>query len=174
MPRHRVEGIANEFLRLANAEGRSLTNMQLQKLPYIAHGWGLALTGRELVDESPVAFPYGPVYRRLYNALQRYGSGNVTDFIRDNDGTAAEAFGAPRGSVISCQLEPEETRLIQAVWDAYKKYHAFQLSNMTHQDDSPWTITTRESGPYSRISNDLIRRHYEALAAARRQAVAQL
>jgi uncharacterized phage-associated protein len=173
MPGHRVEAIANEFLRLAKAEGRSLTNMQLQKLPYIAHGWWLALADLELVDESPTTFPYGPVYRRLNNALKRYGSGNVTDFIRDNDGTPAEILGAPRGDVIAVTLAPEETRLIEAVWNAYKNYHAFQLSGMTHREGSPWTVTTQKSGPYKVISNDLIRQYYKGLATTRRQAVAQ-
>ena len=115
MPGHRVEAIANEFLKRAKAEDRTLTNMQLQKLPYIAHGWGLALTGKELVNCVPQAFPYGPVYRSLYGALKRYGSGAVSDFIHDNDGTAAEAFGAPPGGIVTASLEPDEVGLLNAV-----------------------------------------------------------
>jgi uncharacterized phage-associated protein len=52
MPAYRVEAIANEFVKRAQAEGRALTNMQLQKLPYIAHGWGLALRMRYKITAS--------------------------------------------------------------------------------------------------------------------------
>ncbi len=101
MPGHRVEAIANEFVKRARAEGRALTNMQLQKLPYIAHGWALALTSDELLSELPQAFPYGPVYRRLYDALKRYGAGKVTDFIYEGDGAAAIDFDGERGRVVT-------------------------------------------------------------------------
>jgi len=172
MPGHRVEAIANEFLKRAKEEGLALTNMQLQKLPYIAHGWGLAVTGKELVNEVPRAFPYGPVYRSLYDALKRYGSGSVSEFIHENDGTAKEMFGAPPGDVVTTDLEPDEIGLLNAVWNAYKGYHAFQLSQMTHQDDSPWTIATKNTGAFSPITNEIIKAHFVDLANRRRSAAA--
>ena len=168
MPGHRVEAIANEFIKLAKAESRPLTNMQLQKLPYVAHGWSLALLGDGLVGVSPTAFPYGPVYRSLYEALKRYGSGEVTDFIHEMDGTGAQEFGAPPGEVVKTTLTPDETKLINAVWNSYKKFSGYQLSNMTHQADSPWTITTKEQGSFSDIPNSLIQTHFLALAERRR------
>ncbi len=170
MPRHRVEAIANEFLKRSRAEGRSLTNMQLQKLPYIAHGWCLALAGDELVGEVPTAFPYGPVYLSLYDALRRYGSGAVGDFIHENDGTATESFGLVRGDVVNANLTDSEVKLVDAVWNAYKQFHAFQLSAMTHQDDSPWTVVTKRDGAYAPIPNDVIKTHFVELAARRRAA----
>lgn len=168
MPRHQVEAIANEFVKRARAEGLALTNMQLQKLPYIAYGWGIALTEEELLSELPQAFPYGPVYRKLYDALKRYGAGQVTDFIYEGDGAAAMGFNGERGEVVATTLSENETRLLDAVWNAYKKFSAYQLSAMTHQEDSPWTITTRDKGPYHAITNDLIRKHFLDLSQRRR------
>ncbi len=170
MPHHRVEAIANAFIRLARKEGRTLTNMQLQKLPYIAHGWGLVIVGGNLLDDVPQAWPYGPVYPRLYESLRRYGSGKVTDLIHQDDASPFCESEQDRGDIVEAALTPEETKLVQTVWDAYKGYTGQRLSALTHQPDSPWTITTRDKQAYAEIDNELIREHFQKLAERRRSA----
>jgi hypothetical protein len=73
--------VANEILRIAWAQGRTVSNMKLQKLVYIAHGWSLAILGKPLFYEPIYAWTYGPVVPRLYNALIKYGAGEVTELI---------------------------------------------------------------------------------------------
>jgi uncharacterized phage-associated protein len=73
--------VANEFLRLARDRGHELTNMQLQKLVYIAHGYTLAILHEPLVRQDIEAWRYGPVIKDLYQVLRQYGSGFVTDLI---------------------------------------------------------------------------------------------
>jgi len=170
MPAHRVEAIANEFITRARTEGRALSNMQLQKLPYIAHGWCLALLDHELLCDNPLTYPYGPVYPSLYKALRKYGSGEVSEPIRENDGTPAAIFNGQRGDVVTADLSDNETKLLNAVWGAYKKYSAFQLSELTHKPDSPWTLTTSRNGPYSVISNEVIKQHFDEIVRQRRSA----
>lgn len=158
---HDVAAIANEFLRLAREEGRTLTNMQLQKLPYIAQGWSLALrNGQPLIEQPVEAWPYGPVYRKLYNALAQYGSGPVTDFIHENDGNPYRVIDG-RGNKIKNKLTNDDCALIKAVWNNYRDYNAYQLSALTHQPNTPWSKTQEKHGQY--ISNTLIREHYEEL-----------
>ncbi|VVM20244.1 hypothetical protein BSPWISOXPB_8934 [uncultured Gammaproteobacteria bacterium] len=71
--------IANKFIDLAKNE--NLTNMQLQKMVYIAHGFNLALRGTKLYYEDTRAWNFGPVVPELYEKLQIYGSNKVTDKI---------------------------------------------------------------------------------------------
>jgi hypothetical protein len=74
--------IANEFISLAKERGEPLSNMKLQKLVFIAHGWSLAILNKPLFYEDVCAWRYGPVVPKLYDALIKYGSGNVTDYIK--------------------------------------------------------------------------------------------
>lgn len=164
MPDHRVAAVANEFLDRAQREGISLTNMQLQKLPYIAYGWNLALRHERLISCSPQAWKYGPVYPELYEKLKRYGATQVTGFIHENDDNP---FADRRGEVIREPFTPGETELLNTVWDAYKQYNGFALSVMTHRQGTPWTKTFRDgAGNGETIPDTLIQQHYVELANA--------
>ena len=72
MPNHRPEAIANEFLRRAGSNG--LTQMQLQKLVYIAHGWTLAIRNEPLVNARLEAWERGPVYPELAKNIAHAGA----------------------------------------------------------------------------------------------------
>lgn len=164
MPNHNVAAVANEFLKRAKREGMDLTNMQLQKLPYIAYGWNLALRHERLVSSHPHAWKYGPVYPELYEKLKKYGATKVKDFIHENDGNP---FADHRGAIIQEEFTPEEVDLLNTVWDAYKQYNGFTLSVMTHRKGTPWTETFLDGrGNGDIIPDALIEQHYTDLANA--------
>jgi uncharacterized phage-associated protein len=73
--------IANEFIRMGASSGETFTQMHLQELVYIAHGWCLALTGEPLTGDRPEARQYGPEYRRISEALVKCGTRPVTTKI---------------------------------------------------------------------------------------------
>jgi len=156
--------IANKFLEFARDEGRLLTNMHLQKLALIAHGWNLALFKKPLIGGEAKVWKFGPVYPELYNALSKYGSGSVTDLVRQNDDNVD--YDVPRGPVVRAQFSQQQEKLLKAVWDSFKTFSGLELSAMTHMDNSPWSIAKKQYGLNSSIPDDLSRSYYEDLLKA--------
>lgn len=160
MPYHSSLAIANEFLRRARDERRQLTHMHLQKLVYLAHGWGLAVTGKPLIEDDIEAWEYGPVIRKLYDALRHYGRGAIPGQIRWGDDTP---FRFDNRGEAKAELRPEELAVIDKVWQTYRGYEAFQLSALTHAERSPWE-RAYEPGKNRVIDNDRIWDYFAELA----------
>ena len=156
--------IANEFLKRANNDSKRLTQMQLQKLVYIAHGWNLVINQRPLTDDPIQAWDYGPVYPALWQTLNRYGKKSVDNLIKVSEYDAVALF---RGDQISEeQLSPEDEQVINEVYQAYSDFHAFQLSERTHASGTPWhQIYIEKNHRRGTIDNDRIKCHFESLAA---------
>lgn len=155
--------IANEFIRRSLAPGgHPITQMQVQKLVYLAHGWGLAVLNKRLVEDQVQAWEFGPVIPNLYSALRKFGRspishplkwGDDTPFSFDSDGEAFE------------ELAPEEAEVLDLVWNTYGKYPAFKLSALTHQDGTPWSLAF-EHGRNRPIDDKTIKQHFDSLLEA--------
>lgn len=63
--------------RLGERSGWTLTNLQMQKMSYIAHMFHLGETNEPLVDGTFQAWDLGPVHPVLYHAVKRYGADPV-------------------------------------------------------------------------------------------------
>lgn len=161
---HDARAIANEFFDRAQRDGMRLTNMQLQQLPYIAHGWSLALRDEPIIKDIPQAWRYGPAYPVLRQALRRYGSGNVFEPICENDDDALAFLSKDgRGRVVKTELSPDEALLLDAVWQNYKGYSPAQIAALTARNGTPWCKAKEEYGVYSSIPDDIIREYYTGL-----------
>ena len=157
--------IANEFIRRAAGEGRALTQMQLQKLVYIAHGWNLAITGSPLTHDDPQAWDYGPVYKDLWSALRSYGRALVTKEIQNKDYMPGVFNVETPDAAATAELSPTEISVIDRVFRDYSNFHAFQLSALTHKDGTPWTkVYAGGVGKFDSIDADLIRKHFVGIA----------
>ena len=169
MPLHSTE-LANEFIRRSHSGGKKLTQMQLQKLVYIAHGWNLAINGTRLVEDDPCAWDYGPVFPDLWEALRGYGRSPVTKPIKIGD-YGLNAFRPDAEKAATGTLTDAEKQLVDKVHELYSPFHAFQLSAMTHQEGTPWHNTyVEENNKKGVISDDLIREHFVELAQKRKKA----
>jgi uncharacterized phage-associated protein len=165
-----AKAIANEFLKLARKEGRTLTQMQLQKLVYFAYGWYLAITGQRLIDERIEAWQWGPVIPSIYKEFRRFGSSPVTDQAKKVMFRDGKAGLFP----VSVQSDnPNEDafalKVIKRVWDIYGKYSASALSNMTHAPNSPWTRKSDKEIKGTDIPDQLILEYFRELASKHEQ-----
>lgn len=110
--------------------------MHVQKFVYLAHGYCLAATNHSLVLEPFEAWAFGPVVRRLFDALKVYGKYPVTRTIFWGDDSPL-AFD--RTTKEACAtLSNSQRDVVERVWEAYSPYSAFQLSALTHMDGTPW------------------------------------
>lgn len=147
--------IANEFIALAQTEGRGLEHMKLQKLTHFAHGYGLA-RDIKVSNENPQVWKFGPVFDSLYHELKYHGSDPISEPEGENyfgpvpriDGEDAEAV---RG-------------VINEVWGKYRNFTGFQLSDKTHREGTPWyQLVQQRQGRIPNgltIPDELIRDHY--------------
>lgn len=63
--------------------GWTLSNLELQKISYIAEMMKLGRSGEPLIKEDFEAWANGPVVPQLYHAVKAYGAGPVKDVFRD-------------------------------------------------------------------------------------------
>lgn len=156
MANHDALAIANEFLKLNGTFTPS--QMQLQKLVYLANGWNLAINNEALVSDRVEAWDGGPVFRAIWNHLRDYGR-NSTDRL----------YGDPRTkSAYLARLNDSEKSIIQKVWNRYSQYTGLELSNMTHQPGTPWSNAYYGTGRNAVIPSSDIKQHFKELALAGR------
>ncbi|MBZ9753404.1 DUF4065 domain-containing protein [Deinococcus sp. HMF7604] len=145
-----AEVVANAFLGLARQEGRALTQMQVHKLVFIAHGFTLALLGRPLMYNTVHAWRGGPVVRRLWQLWGERGTRPIEDAL-------PVAPGEPELSG-----DPEASDVIRSVWEAYGRMDGLELSRLTHRSGSPWSQVYGQ--PTDLIPDQVTREYYTALA----------
>ncbi len=142
-----AHAIANKFLELADEAGKPLTNMQLQKLVFLSQGYTLALLGHQLYYHNTHAWQFGPVIPKLYKTLQKYGRDFVTEPL-----PAADALSN----------DSKEMDIVRAVWESYGHMSGSELSALTHQPETPWSVTW-ESNQFGVIPENVISEHYKSV-----------
>ena len=142
-----VLAIANAFIDVAKKHGKSLSNLELQKLVFIANGFSMAILDRPLYYQDNLAWKYGPVVPILYNKLKVYGKGKVLSKIE---------------TPYVLSDKSEEMQLIEEVYKAYGEKMPWELMEITHSSGSPWD-TIWKDWPYGVIPQSLIRDYYKKL-----------
>lgn len=140
--------IANRFIELASQADMPITQMQAQKLTYIAHGVSLGQLGRPLLSDPVCAWRYGPVIPALYHALKNNGSAPIKQPV------SSMWFGGEA-------IDPATDSLIESVFAVYGRYSGETLSEFTHRTGTPWDQATKNHVDI--IPNSLIQQYYQRL-----------
>lgn len=137
--------IANYFIQ----EGKGKFNhTQLQKLCYISQGITLALLDKFLFYEEIQAWQYGPVISTLYSKLKPYNP----------DSTRSIKNKIPNYEIPN--FNDYTKKILDFVFNHYGKYTAGQLTNLTHEKDTPWyKVWNKEE--WSTIPPNLIQDYYK-------------
>jgi uncharacterized phage-associated protein len=157
--------VANELLDLAGRSNRKLTQIDIQKLVYFAHGWHLALTDQNLILDQIEAWTYGPVVRRLYDALKKFGNSPITEKVLDWQigGKSGFSYCFPTIQSPSVESDAYARAVVQSVWSKYGMLGSFKLVEITHLDGSPWQQAYSQHRPF--ISNDDIKAYFKGIVA---------
>lgn len=145
--------VADTILKIAKAQQKSLTPMQLVKITYIAHGWSLGLRGVDLFKNRIEAWQYGPVIPDLYHATKSFGRSPIP----------LTSVGDPK----DIQVSAADYAFLQDVFNKYGNLDGIMLSYLTHKSGTPWTQVYREGVRNIEIPDDLICQHYRELAGGR-------
>lgn len=150
--------VANEFVARHAAETGGIEHMKLQKLTYYAHGWWLAYEADPLLTESPEVWKFGPVFGSLYRVLCPFGARPITEPQRANP-----FVDPPRVD------DERALGLIDWIWNRYGGFSSLKLSDMTHEEGTPWRILAEQNGynvpRHFAIPNDIIAQHFKEEAA---------
>lgn len=148
---------ANEFIVKAAPVG--VVHMKLQKLVYMCYGWWLVAHNEPIIDEAPQVWKHGPVFKSLYSVLATHGHSRIAN-------TQTRFFTQFPDRVDDD--DHEAIRLIDWVWQKYRGFDQFYLSELTHKEGSPWYTTAQQhnfSVPYETfIPDDVISRHFREIA----------
>lgn len=118
-------------------------NTKIQKLLYICYGVILALKDKILINESPCAWPYGPVFPRVFNYIKNDLAGDYAKPMNIAD--------------------IEIANIIEHTIKCFGKFFAGRLSGWSHKEGSPWdTIIKKNHLEWNTIIPDnLIKQYFE-------------
>jgi uncharacterized phage-associated protein len=154
--------VANFLLDMAQQRNLRLTQLQLYKIIYFAHGWYLAYTAKPLITHDFEAWRYGPVVKVLRDEFGQYADRPIACRAQRLD-----IYSRTR-TVVEPNLAPEDKDFVTKTFEAYHVHDAWRLSEMTHEIGSPWDLLWNSSEPIGRLGlrlkNSEIKSHFDQLA----------
>ena len=135
--------LAKYIIQQAQIEGTpEMSITKLQKLLYALDGELLA-PNINAVDEHCRAWPYGPVYPKVFTKI------NPEDFNKNyNDLNIDEINNKEHAAIIK--------QMVKVVLNNFGKYSAGKLSAWSHREGSPWYNTPRNE----KISKLLMKEYF--------------
>lgn len=137
-----------QYLMAKAAEKDLVLNVtKTQKLLFLIYGYYLSEKGETCIDETPKAWPYGPVFPKTRKKV------NYGILYNVEDGTFDE-------------LRTDEllNDVIDFVLDGFHDWTASELSSWSHKAGSPWHLTTKKAGFNwnDEINDNLIEKYFSS------------
>lgn len=161
-----VRSLANTLLKISWNKGVEVSNLKLQKLCFLAHGWHFGFFKTPLVRGDFEAWEYGPVQPVLYSQFKRFGRNPINVLATHLNVEIGDLEIAPLVN------SPEAIKSIEFTFLRYGHMSAAQLVEITHAPGTPWDQTIRK---YSEspslgmiISNELVDAYFSNLRAKER------
>lgn len=154
---HDVRAIANLVLDIAEANGRSISNMHINKIVYFLHVDYLVKFGRPLVSAKIEAWEHGPVFRELYSQFKKFGEGKIAHRA------VATSPATGQAEKVRYSLESDEAGFLAELATRYSAMSAAALRAQSHIQGGPWDQVWHHEGttsPTMQISNDAILEWY--------------
>lgn len=132
---------------LGGVSGWTLSNLEMQKIAYIAEMLHLGRRNSPLIYEDWQAWDYGPVQPELYHKAKVYGTSPVRDI-----------FHAP-------PLSPESSgyKAIVDAYDLMKNMNPGRMVAVTHRPGGAWANSYRAGRKGVTIPKSEIEREYGTL-----------
>lgn len=117
----RLESVAKY---ICEKSGWNVSNLQLQKLMYLAQMIYMGRTGgKRLFDGDFEAWDYGPVEPDLYHKVKVFGSGAIRDVFRN---------------ALSFNEDDKRRKVMDDVTSRFLRFSAGDLVEITHWDGGAW------------------------------------
>lgn len=153
--------VANLILDLGDQHKVIITQLKLLKILYYCNGWYLATQGCRLIKQDFEAWDYGPVIRVVRNAFKEFGKNPITTRAKKLDIYTGNYNTVPQ---VTNNFDVD---FISKVFQEYRHFDAWKLSDMTHERGSPWDRIWNSEIPLGRLalrlSEDDIRAHFANL-----------
>lgn len=148
----RTFAVTNYILNKLRSHGiNDITNLKLQKVLYLAYGLHLCLYDEDLFQSPIHAWKHGPVVPDVYKEFKYFGKSVITKQtgILLDDGS---------GEVYFPELTKNfEKRALIIACTAYGKERAWDLVDITHNENSAWKKNYQEGKMHISIPKEDIR-----------------
>ena len=124
------------------------TNLQLNKLAYIAYGMFIAHRGKKLFDARIESWKYGPMIPELYSATKHWGKYYKT-------------YSHEEPKVFNNFEQEYDKNYLDELIEYFDTYTGIQLSTLCHQPGSAWDKINSVFSGETMIPDELIRQEFE-------------
>lgn len=128
-----------------------ITHLKLQKLLYYAQGLSLAINKEPLFAENIEAWKHGPVIPEVYSVY----CSNGRNIIEIEMGNNEEKI------LTNIENDDKVNNILNLTYNNFAIYTAWQLREMTHENNGPWDITQKTKGINGIIDLETMKDYFE-------------